>query len=334
MLEELRPYLIGEDPRRIEHLWQESFRRLFARGGPVTGSAVAGIDMALWDIKGKALGVPVYELLGGLARDRVRLYGHVAGTSAEDIAAEAKKLADAGVTAIRYRGFHDADAVGRHDHRSAVRQQVEYTAAIRQAVGEDVDLIIECHGRYDPDHAVRLAHQVEQFNPLYIEDPIRPENPAALRYVRDHSPVAIATGERAHNKWDFRELVVNGLADYVRPDICWSGGFSEMKKIAALAEVYYVNLVPHNTQGPVGSAASLHASLAIANVALMEAPFAGRTPSSAVAAPWPQVQDGYALPPTGPGLGIEFDENALRPAGIPRRAHPVLRAIDGSVRDW
>src|SRR5262245_20268800 len=138
MLEELRPYLIGEDPRRIEHLWQESFRRLFARGGPVTGSAVAGIDMALWDIKGKALDVPVYELLGGLARDRVRLYGHVAGTSAQEIAAEARKLADAGVTAVRYRGFHDADALGRHDHRTAVRQQVEYTAAIRQAVGEDV----------------------------------------------------------------------------------------------------------------------------------------------------------------------------------------------------
>ncbi len=334
MIEELRPYLIGEDPRRIEQLWQESFRRLFARGGPVTGSAVAGIDMALWDLKGKALGVPVYELLGGLARDRVRLYGHVTGNDAAEIAAQAKQLAGAGITAIRYRGFHDTDAVGVHDHQRAVRQQIEYTEAIRQAVGDDVDLIVECHGRYDPDQAVQLARGVEPFHPLYIEDPIRHENPAALRYVRDHSPVSIATGERAHNKWEFRELVVDGLADYIRPDICWAGGFTEMKKIASLAEVFYVNLVPHNTQGPIGSAASLHASLAIANVALMEAPFAGRTPRPSVAGPWPQVEDGYALPHTGPGLGIEFDEDALQSAALPRRSHPVLRALDGSVRDW
>jgi galactonate dehydratase len=334
MIEELRPYLLGEDPRRIEFLWQESFRRLFARGGPVTGSAVAGIDIALWDIKGKALGVPIYELLGGLARTRVRLYGHVTGHTAEEISANAKQLAATGVTAIRYRGFHDTDAIGLHDHQRAVRQQVEYTEAIRRAVGDDIDLIIECHGRYDPDHAVQLAKRVEQFNPLYIEDPIRPENPAALRWVRDHSPVSIATGERAHSKWDFRELVVDGLANYVRPDICWSGGFTEMKKIAALAEIYYVNLVPHNTQGPIGSAASLHASLAIPNVTLMEAPFAGRAPRQSVASPWPQVEGGYALPPSGPGLGIEFDDSALEPAGTPQRSHPILRAIDGSVRDW
>ena len=166
LIEEIRPYLLGEDPRRIEHLWQESFRRLFARGGPITGSALAGIDMALWDIKGKELDTPVYELLGGLARTRVRLYGHVTGHSAEEIAANAKRLADRGVTAIRYRGFHDMDAKGLHDHQRAVRQQVEYTEAIRSAVGDDVDLIIECHGRYDPDHAVQLARQVAEFNPL------------------------------------------------------------------------------------------------------------------------------------------------------------------------
>lgn len=334
MIEELRPYLLGEDPRRIEHLWQECFRRLFARGGPVTGSAVAGIDMALWDLKGKALNAPVYELLGGLSRTKVRLYGHVTGHSAEEIAANAKALADKGITTIRYRGFHDADAVGMHDHQRAVHQQVEYTDAIRRAVGDDVDLIIECHGRYDPDHAVRLAQRVAEFNPLYIEDPIRPENPDAFSYVRAHSPVAIATGERGHHKWDFRELVVKQLTDYVRPDICWSGGFTEMRKIAALAEIYYVNLVPHNTQGPVGSAASLHASLALSNVALMEAPFAGRDPQHAVARPWPAVEDGYALPPTGAGLGIEFDEDAVLPPAPPQRSHAVLRGLDGAVRDW
>jgi galactonate dehydratase len=289
LIEELRPYLLGEDPRRTEHLWQECFRRLFARGGPITGSALAGIDMALWDIKGKELDTPVYELLGGLARTRVRLYGHVTGHTAEEIAANARSLADRGVTAIRYRGFHDTDAKGLHDHQHAVRQQVEYTEAIRNAVGDDVDLILECHGRYDPDHAVQLARQVAEFNPLYIEDPVRHENPQAFRVLRSHTGIPLATGERGHSKWDFRELVVDGLVDYVRPDICWAGGFTELRKIAALAEVYYVNLVPHNTQGPLGSAASLHASLAISNVALMEAPFAGRDLDTDVVSPWPVV---------------------------------------------
>lgn len=334
MIEELRPYLLGEDPRRIEHLWQECFRRLFARGGPVTGSAVAGIDIALWDLKGKALGVPVYELLGGLARTRVRLYGHVTGHTADEIAANARELADAGITAIRYRGFHDTDAGGSHDHQRAVRQQVEYTEAIRAAVGDDVDLILECHGRYDPDHAVQLARRVAPFNPLYIEDPIRHENPDAMRHVRAHSPVPIATGERAHTKWDFRELVHNALVDYLRPDICWSGGFTEMRKIAALAEIYYLNLVPHNTQGPLGSAASLHASLAIPNIALMEAPFAGRARSVDVVRPWPKVENGYALPPEGTGLGIEFHEELAAAPAEPARDHPILRADDGAVRDW
>jgi galactonate dehydratase len=334
LVEELRPYLLGEDPRRIEHLWQETFRRLFARGGPVTGSAVAGIDIALWDIKGKELGVPIYQILGGLARTSVRLYGHAAGHTAEEIAANAKRLADAGVTAIRYRGFHDTDAQGIHDHQRAIRQQVEYTDAIRSAVGPDVDLIIECHGRYDPDLAVQLARQVEEFKPLYIEDPIRHENPQAFRYLRTHTSIPLATGERGHHKWDFRELIVEGLVDYVRPDICWSGGFTEMRKIAALAEVYYINLVPHNTQGPLGSAASLHASLAISNVRLMEAPFAGTSRPARAVTPWPQVKDGYALPPAGPGLGIELHEDALEPPAEPSRNHPVLRDSDGSVRDW
>ncbi|MGQ5395521.1 enolase C-terminal domain-like protein [Paenibacillus sp. M.A.Huq-84] len=180
MIEELKPYIIGEDPERIEYLWQVCFRRLFARGGPVTGSAIAAIDMALWDIKGKAHNVPVYQLLGGMAWEKVRLYGHITGHSTEEIAANAKKLAAKGVTAIRYRGFHDTDDIDLHDHKRAVQQQIEYTEGIRTAVGDDVDLIIECHGRYDPDYAVMLAEGVAKFKPLYIEDPIRHENPQAL----------------------------------------------------------------------------------------------------------------------------------------------------------
>lgn len=334
MLEDLKPYVIGQDPRRIEYIWQACFRRLFARGGPVTGSAVAAIDMALWDIKGKALGVPVYQLIGGLARTKVRLYGHVTGHTAEEIAANACRLAGQGVTAIRYRGFHDTDEAGLHDHKRAVLQQVEFTEAIRAAVGDEVDLILECHGRYDPDYAVMLAREVRRFRPLYIEDPIRHENPQALRRVRPYTDIPLATGERGHNKWDFRELLVDGLVDYLRPDICWCGGISEMRKIAAMAEMYYVNLVPHNTQGPLGTAASLHLSLAVPNVALMELPSAGRDVPTDVASPWPLVENGCAYPLSGPGLGVEFHEEIA--AGIPPQAKrvPSLNAVDGSVRDW
>lgn len=157
MLSDLRDCLIGEDPQRIEFLWQSCWRRPFLRGGPVSGAALSAIDMALWDIKGKALGVPVYQLLGGKARDRVRLYGHVTGRSAQEIADNAKRLADQGLTAIRYRGFHTYDDIGLHDHKLAVKQQVEYTEAIRKAVGDDVDLLLECHGRYDLEWAVTLA---------------------------------------------------------------------------------------------------------------------------------------------------------------------------------
>ncbi|MBO7743529.1 galactonate dehydratase [Paenibacillus sp. MWE-103] len=337
MIEELKPYLIGEDATRIEHLWQMCFRTLFARGGPVTGSAIAAIDIALWDIKGKALGVPVYQLLGGLARDKVRVYGPVAGKTAEEIAGKAKKLADRGVTAIRYRAFHDWDALHLHDHKRAVMQQVEYTEAIRAAVGEDVDLILECHGRYDPDYAVMLAKIVEKYRPLYLEDPIRHENPQAYRRLRPFTSIPLATGERSHNKFEFRELVESGLVDYLRPDVCWCGGITEMRKIAAMAETHYINLVPHNNWGPVGTAASMHVSLAFSNVALLELPASASDPkdlNTDVASPYPVVENGYALPLLGPGLGVEFSEAAALARPPKPGTTPKLKALDGSVRDW
>ena len=335
MLKDLTPELIGEDPERVEYLWQACFRRRFYRGGPATGAAISAIDMALWDIKGKAYGVPVYQLLGGLARRKVRLYGHVTGRTASEIAERARLLAEKGITAIRYRGFHSYDDVGLHDHQLAVKQQVEYTEAIRAAVGDDVDLLLECHGRYDPEWAIELARQVERFHPFMIEDPIRHENPQAMAVVRAHIRLPIATGERYHNKWEFRETIVNRYVDYLRPDVCHCGGITEMRKIAALGETYFMQLIPHNNAGPIGTAASLHASLAIPNVVLMEAPFAGRDPKVDVARPYPEVVDGYALPLEGPGLGVELDEalaasKSFNPARLPQS----VDALDGAVRDY
>jgi len=335
MLKDLSPALIGEDPQQIEYLWQMCFRRKFYRGGPATGAAIAGIDQALWDIKGKSCGMPVYQLLGGAARTSVRVYGHCGGQTAEEAARQAKERADRGITAIRFRAFHSYDAKNFHDHALGVKQQIEYLAAIRKAVGDEVDLILECHGRYDPEWAIKLAERAKPYRPFMIEDPIRHENPEALLRVREHTDIPLAIGERYHNKWDCRETVENQYVNYLRPDISHCGGISEMKKIAAMAEVYYINMIPHNNAGPVGSAATLHAALTIPNLTMIEAPWVNGNRDPKVAKPFPEVVDGYALPMDGPGLGVSFDEEMA--ATIPFEGtgrQPGLKARDGSVRDY
>jgi len=336
MLKDLAPYVIGEDPQRIEYLWQSCFRRRFQRGGPSTGSAIAGIDQALWDIKGKLAGMPVYQLLGGLARTSVRVYGHVSGMTAEEAAKNAKERASRGITAIRFRAFHSHDANDFHDHKTAVYQQIEYLESIRETVGEDVDLILEIHGRYDPEWAIKLFELAKPFRPFFIEDPIRHENPEALKWLREHTDQPLAIGERYHDKWDCRETIENQYVNYLRPDVNHCGGISEMKKIAAMAEVYYINLIPHNNAGPLGSAATLHAALAIPNVTMMEGGWVNRAQQDPkVVRPFPTVVDGYALPLEGNGLGVSFDEAeaaSIPFAKVPMQPH--LNAIDGSVRDF
>ena len=336
MLDDLKPYLLGEDPERIEYLWQSCFRCLFMRGGPVTGAAISGIDMALWDIKGKNLGVPIYQLLGGLARKKVRLYGHVTGNNAKEIAERAKERASRGITAIRFRGFHTYDQEGLHDHQLAVNQQVEYIAAIREAVGDDVDIIVECHGRYDPEWVIQLAERIKPYRPFFIEDPIRHENPSIMSLVRSKTSIPLAAGERYHNKWEFNELIRNNYVNYVRPDICHCGGITEMKKIAAMAETNYIGLVLHNNAGPLGTAASMHAALAIANVVMLEAPWINSDPVvvSNIVSPFPKVENGYAFPLEEPGLGIEFNEQIAMKTEFRSGRIPKLNGFDGSVRDW
>jgi galactonate dehydratase len=335
MLKDLAPYVIGEDPQRIEYLWQSCFRRRFMRGGPATGTAIAGIDQALWDIKGKIAGLPVYQLLGGLARTSVRLYGHVGGMTAQEAAESAKERVSRGITCIRFRAFHSYDAIDLHDHKKAVFQQIEYLEAIREAVGEEVDLILEVHGRYDPVWALKLFELAKPYRPFFIEDPIRHENPKALKWLREHTDQPLAIGERYHNKWDCRETIENQYVNYLRPDINHCGGISEMMKIAAMAEVYYINMVPHNNAGALGSAATMHAALAIPNLTMIEAPWVNGNPSTEVVGPYPVVKNGYAQPLEEPGLGVTVNEAAA--AGIPFRDGPLqphLNGIDGSVRDF
>ena len=340
MLKDLEQYLLGEDPFRIEYLWQSLFRDLFMRGGPTHMAAVSCVDMALYDLKGKALNLPVYELLGGLARDRVRLYGHVAGKTAAEMAAKAKALADTGCTMIRFRAFHDTDARREFDYASGVASQVEALDAIRAAVGPKVDLILECHGRYDLPWAVKLGRAIEPYNVFFMEDPLRQENPAMMSALRAQTAVPLATGERCHSRWDFRELFESYAINYARPDVCHCGGITELVKIASYAQIYGVAVVPHNTQGPLAMAAIMHASFAIDNIAVVEAVYCNPENFNArvekLANGWPLCQDGYSPPPKGPGLGVTVDEAALdaAQASFKPPVQPRLRAYDGSVRDW
>jgi galactonate dehydratase len=334
MLKDLTPYLIGEDPERIEYLWQSCFRRRFYRSGVATGCALSAIDMALWDIKGKAHGVPVYQLLGGLARERVRLYAGITGRSPQEMANAALAQVAKGFTAVRFRAFHTYDDIEIHDFKLAVNQQLEYLEALRAAVGEDVDIVLECHGRYDPEWALKLAKEAEKFHPFMMEDPTRHENPQAMAQLRTHTSLPLAQGERYHNKWDYRELVVNGYVNYLRPDICHCGGISEMRKISALAEAYLINVIPHNNAGPLGSAATVHAALAIPNIALCEGGGMAGSGKTDIVWPFPKMVDGYALPPEGPGLGIQFDEKLAASKPFVEHLQPKLKALDGSVRDF
>jgi len=310
MLTDLEPYLVGEDSERIEYLWQASFRRLFMRGGPVTGAAVSAIDMALWDIKGKMLGVPVYQLLGGAARTKVRLYGHVTGRSATEIAEAARERAGRGITAIRFRGFHTMDDREEFDQQLGVEQQIEYLAAIREAVGDRVDLLLECHGRYDPVWAVELARRAEPYRPFFVEDPIRHENPEALANLRQATGLPLAIGERGHNKWEFRELITRQYVNYVRPDICHCGGISEMIKIITVASAYGIPVIPHaNESGRMAA----HVLFAQAPNVCPRAEWGVRLNHNAqhFYRDFYEPVDGYYPLPPGPGLGLVLDETKV-----------------------
>ena len=196
-------------------------------------------------------------------------------------------------------------------------------------------LILECHGRYDPEWAIELARLAAPYRPLYIEDPVRHENPEALKRVREHTDIPLAIGERYHSKYDCREAVINQWVDYLRPDVCHCGGITEMMRIAALADVFYITLIPHNNAGPLGSAATLHAALAIPNLTMIEAPWANGDAQGDVVKPFPTVENGYALPLDGPGLGVTFDEDRAKAKPFRQPGlQPRLNATDGSVRDF
>jgi galactonate dehydratase len=330
--------LIGEDPLRIEDHWQRLTKAGFYRGGPVLSSAVAGIDQALWDIAGKALGVPVYQLLGGAVRDRVRMYCWIGGDEPAEVADEARAQIEAGFTAVKMNG------AGRMaDIETAVRtaEVVDRLAAVRDAIGPEHDVVVDFHGRLSAAMSRRVLPLLEPLFPLFVEEPAVPENGHQLRSLVECSAVPIATGERLYSRWDFRDVLPTGIA-VAQPDVSHAGGISEVRRIASMAEAYGVSLAPHCPLGPIALASSLQIAFATPNLLIQEQSVGihyneGNELLDYLVDPTPmQFHGGYATPSTRPGLGIEVDEKAVaRAAEIGHRwRNPVWRDGDGALREW
>jgi galactonate dehydratase len=325
---EMGRYLIGQDPRRIEHHWQALYRGGFYRGGPVLCSALSGIEQAMWDILGKSLGVPAYQLLGGAVRDKIRIYGHVGGASCDAYIASGQTAREAGFTAVKTGLF---DAVRFVESKAFVDDGVERMAALREGVGPNVDIGIDFHGRISPAMSIRLAKALEPLYPMFIEEPVLPENVDALVAVARSTSIPIATGERLFTRFGFREVLEKGAAVILQPDLSHAGGISEVRKIASMAETYFASIAPHCPLGPIALAACLQVDACAPNFLCQEQVCLGegylKTPFVNEA--------GYIRVPEGPGLGIEVDEEAVM-AKLYDGAweNPRLWHEDGSLADW
>jgi len=330
-IEHMKGHLIGEDPLNTERLWQVLFRGDFFPGGRINMAAQSAIDIALWDIKGKALDQPVHMLLGGKMRDRVTCYTGIGGRTPDETAASARARVAEGWEYLRL-SVYDRDGV--LEPRAAVRDSLDHFAAARQAVGPETEICIDFHTRLDPPDAIQLGRGLEPLSPFFIEDPLRCENPQSYRQLRRHVSCPLAVGEHYATKWDFRQMIEEELLDYARIDLCIVGGLTEARKIANWCETHYIKIVPHNPLGPVSAAACLHLDLATDNFAVQEGGLIG-TPCMEDLFPVQIPCDaGHLLPPERPGLGIEFDEGAAAGYSFKLENGPQLRRRDGSFTNW
>lgn len=338
-VEQLRQILVGEDPRRIEHLWQLMWRSAFFPASGPAASAIAAIDIALWDLSGKRLGVPVFELLGGSVRDHVDCYAHAqrpgddqygADEQVQRLVDRCQDLVNSGWTYVRWMlPSMNATMMPRPSVRLAVTQM----RAVRDAVGDEVELILDVHTRLEPGEAVQLCDELRPYRPYFVEDPIRSENLNVYQILRSRTPVRLAAGEQLASKWEFLPLVENDLIDVARLDVGITG-MTEARKIAGSCEAHYINIVPHNIMGPVGTAATLHLSLATSGVELMELALAPDTlPDVYTSAP--EFATARFVPPSEPGLGVTVDRAAAR-ARRRTKPHrtPQLRRSDASYTNW
>jgi galactonate dehydratase len=325
--------IMGEDPMRTEHIWQLMLRGAFFPGGKVVASAMSAIDIALWDIKGKALNLPVYSLLGGLVRQKVVCYPHIGGATPEKIAESARQKVQEGWKFVRF-GVADDGGGNILEPSQAVRKSIAKFAAVREAVGEDIEICLDIHTRLDPPHTIALCRALEQYQPYFLEDPLRSENPASFHQIRQHIAAPLAAGEHFATKWEFRELIEEELINYARIDLCIVGGITEAKKITGWCETHYINIAPHNPLGPVSTAACLHLDLASTNFGVQELPRRTGISFTDIFPIQVEWEDGYLLPPKGPGLGIEFDEEAAKKHVYKEGTPPRLYRIDGALTNW
>ena len=330
-VEHYRPLLIGQDPSRIEHIWQDHFRGNFWRAGPVLTAAISALDIALWDLAGKALEVPTYQLLGGKTREKVRCYAHFGGTDPDSCAKAAKARVDEGFEVVRFGLLTDPNDI--LEPARAVRNSVEGFRAVRETVGDEIEIAIDVHTRLNPTWAIQLCKRLEPLRPFFIEDPIRSENPQSFANLRHHTSAPIATGEQLLTKWQFRELIENEWIDYARADLGLVGGITEGKKIAAMCEVHYIDTALHNPLGPVNTAASVQLDMCIPNFGIQELSMV--PPAMTDIFPTQcSVVAGHLIPADVPGIGIEFNFEAAKNYSYQYWEHARLRRDDGSVTDW
>lgn len=338
-VEEMRDYLIGADPARIEDLWTVLYRGGFYRGGGVLMSAIAGIDQALWDIKGKTFGTPAYQLLGGACRDRMRVYSWVGGDRPSDVAAAAKERMEEGFTAVKMNATEELQMIDSYDKLDAVLERV---AAIRESCGKHFGIAIDFHGRVHKPMAKVLAKKLEEFDPMFLEEPVLCENMECFPEIAAACNIPIATGERLFTKYEFKRLLRTGGVDIIQPDLSHAGGLTEVRKIAAMAETCDVALAPHCPLGPIALAACLNMDAVCYNAVIQEQSMGIHYNVGRSVLDYVQNQEdftfaeGFVRLPQKPGLGVEVNrELVLEENKTPHNwKNPLWRHPDGSVAEW
>lgn len=335
---EMGKKLIGRNPFEIERLWQEMHRSFF-RGGPINGTIISGLEMALWDIKGKALNLPVYELLGGAVRDQIRVYSWIGGDRPSDVAEQAQERVDKGFTAIKMNATSELHYIDSYNKVQAV---VDRVASIRDQVGDQLEIGIDFHGRVHRPMAKVLAHALEPYHPMFLEEVVLPENWESFDDIAREVSVPLATGERLYTRWDFKNLFRQGAVDIVQPDVALCGGILETRKIAAMAEAFDMGVAPHAPYGPVSLAATLQVDACTPNVFIQEQSLGIHYNQGFDLLDFVknkeifQYKDSYVQLPKGPGLGIDMDEDKIKEVAQEGLvwSNPAWKNYDGTIAEW
>lgn len=338
-VEELADYLIGKDPLQIEGLWETLYRGGFYRGGIILASAQSGIDQALWDIKGRWHNMPIHQMLGGLCRNKIKVYSWIGGDHPNDVGQAAKAAIEAGFTAVKMNGTNELQIV---DSYKEVDAAVARIAEVRDVVGPYIGIGVDFHGRVHKPMAKILAKELEPYRPMFIEEPVLAENNEALKELARHTSIPIAVGERIYTRWEFKKVLADGYIDIIQPDLSHAGGITECKKIASMAEAYDIALAPHCPLGPIALAACLQVDGTAYNAFIQEQSLGIHYNQGADLLDYlidPKVfdySDGFVKIPMGPGLGIEINEEYVRKqAEIGHRwRNPVWCHADGSLAEW